>query len=66
MTRKEARTYIQSLGLHYSYDHETREHRVAPNKFAETQANYTDDLEDAIGTAKHMAEWMKANRKAAQ
>lgn len=65
MTRKEARAYITALGLHYSYDPEVQEFRVAPNKFAEAQAYYTSDLEDAIGTAQELAKWVKAKKERA-
>lgn len=66
MTRKEARAYITALGLHYSYDPETQEYRIAPKKFSEAQACYTNDLEDAIGTARHMAAWVKAKEARTQ
>ncbi len=70
MTRKEVVEAIKALGLRCKYIPETREYRIAPNfgpfpggrgfqahylKREEACAYYTEDKEDALGTARDMA-----------
>jgi hypothetical protein len=57
MTQKEAYSIIRALGLTIRKD-EYGEYRVAfkvPD--SEPSAHYIDDLEDAVGTARAMAEF---------
>jgi hypothetical protein len=52
MTRKEARAICAEHNHTFRYDVAWREFRVCPYGGTEAQAYYTDDLEDAVETAK--------------
>lgn len=53
------RLYLASLGMRITWNGEYREYRVAPaylpERLAEPEAYYTDDLLDAMLTAERMA-----------
>lgn len=54
MTIKQAKATARALG--FKLTHEDGEFRVCPIGGHEGQAYYTDDLDDAIGTARWMSE----------
>lgn len=77
MTRKQTLDAIRALGLVASYDGDSEEYRVAysygflaggrteqqrQKDWQERSAYYTDDKDDALGTAKHMAANMQKYR----
>jgi hypothetical protein len=58
MKYAEAKKIVKELGMKLSLNRDYNEYRVAlPGANAESSAYYTDNLEDAIGTAKAMIQW---------
>lgn len=62
-TQKQALTAIRRLGASVRYFSEWREYRVNIPGGNEATAYYTDDLDDAIGTAKQMMKHYHSYRK---
>lgn len=56
MTQRETKKQIRDAGMRSSYDSDTEEWRVAFPDNDEDSAYYTDDAEDAVNTARAMAE----------
>lgn len=54
-TLQDARTICHRLGLHLTYSRDDDEYRVNYREGREATAYYTNDREDAIGTARDMA-----------
>jgi hypothetical protein len=58
---KRAQAEVRAMGLTLTRKAETDEYRVNFAGGKESTAYYTNDLADAIGTARHMAAWSKAD-----
>lgn len=59
LTQREVKKHIQDLGLKATFDREWGSWRVTTPDDSEDAAYYTPDAEDAIGTARYMAESMR-------
>lgn len=53
-----ARATLKALGISLSHDHDADEYRVNYRNGKEATAYYTNDLEDAVGTGRAMAQWL--------
>ena len=61
MTLSEARKIIAPIGFKLTFNSDYNEYRLVPPNGGEKQAYYTDDLQDAVGTAQ--AEHRRAEAK---
>lgn len=57
--QKKTLAEIRKLGIQVGYKPDTKEYRLNHAQGTEATAAYTDSAEDAIATAKAIAEWAK-------